>query len=154
LLFEDGLLLGGAIGLQFQPPLCREIILADCLCLCDIGQELLLEGVSHKTKFRPRPGVRSARLEPVTIARRRRTRCDQTGKALHRWSQQKPADLASIHQPVLVMNGDSDTMVSTKNTIDLDRRLANSETRHPSRRWAPRRVPVQQDFVKRALEFL
>ena len=33
------------------------------------------------------------------------------------------ADLASIHQPVLVMNGDSDKMVPTKNTVDLDRRL-------------------------------
>ena len=51
-------------------------------------------------------------------------------KAIHRWGQQKPADLASIHQPVLVMNGDSDKMVPTKNTVDLDRRLptANSSS--------------------------
>jgi pimeloyl-ACP methyl ester carboxylesterase len=48
-------------------------------------------------------------------------------KAIHRWGQQKPEDLASIHQPVLVMNGDSDRMVPTKNTIDLDRRLPNSQ---------------------------
>ena len=48
-------------------------------------------------------------------------------KAIHRWGQQKPADLASIHQPVLVMNGDSDKMVPTKNTVDLDRRLPNSQ---------------------------
>ena len=47
--------------------------------------------------------------------------------AIHRWGQQKPADLASIHQPVLVMNGDSDKMVPTKNTIDLHRRLPNSQ---------------------------
>src|SRR4029453_10429094 len=47
-------------------------------------------------------------------------------KAIHRWGQQKPADLASIHQPVLVMNGESDKMVPTKNTVDLDRRLPNS----------------------------
>jgi pimeloyl-ACP methyl ester carboxylesterase len=33
----------------------------------------------------------------------------------------------SIHQPVLVLNGDSDKMVATKNTIDLHRRLPNSE---------------------------
>jgi pimeloyl-ACP methyl ester carboxylesterase len=32
-------------------------------------------------------------------------------KAIHRWGQQQPADLASIHQPVLVMNGESDRMV-------------------------------------------
>ena len=38
----------------------------------------------------------------------------------------KPADLA-IHQPVLVINCDSDKMVPTNNTIDLDRRLSNSQ---------------------------
>src|SRR5213078_1011542 len=31
-------------------------------------------------------------------------------KAIHRWGQQQPANLASIHQPVLVMNGESDKM--------------------------------------------
>ena len=29
-------------------------------------------------------------------------------KAIHRWGRQQPADLSSIHQPVLVMNGESD----------------------------------------------
>src|SRR4051794_29461793 len=48
-------------------------------------------------------------------------------KAIHRWGQQQPADLASIHQPVLAMNGESDKMVPTKNTVDLDRRLPNSQ---------------------------
>src|SRR5918994_337004 len=43
-------------------------------------------------------------------------------KAIHRWGQRQPADLASIHQPVLVLNGESDRMVPTKNTVDLDRR--------------------------------
>ncbi len=48
-------------------------------------------------------------------------------KAIHRWGRQKPADLASIRQPVLVLNGDSDKMMPTKNTVDLDRRLPNSQ---------------------------
>src|SRR5829696_5254808 len=48
-------------------------------------------------------------------------------KAIHRWGQQTPADLARIRQPVLVLNGESDRMVPTKNTVDLDRRLPNSE---------------------------
>ena len=48
-------------------------------------------------------------------------------KAIHRWGQQKPADLASIRQPVLVVNGESDKMVPTKNTVDLDQRLPNSQ---------------------------
>jgi pimeloyl-ACP methyl ester carboxylesterase len=47
-------------------------------------------------------------------------------KAIHRWGQQQPADLTSIHQPVLVMNGETDRMVPTKNTVALDRRLRNS----------------------------
>src|SRR5881227_2007928 len=41
-------------------------------------------------------------------------------KAIHQWGKQKPADLASIPQPVLVMNGESDKMVPSKNTVDLD----------------------------------
>ena len=49
-------------------------------------------------------------------------------KAIHRWGQQQPADLASIHQPVLVMNGESDRMVPTKNTVDLDRRLPTASS--------------------------
>ena len=48
-------------------------------------------------------------------------------KAIHRWGRQQPDDLASLHQPVLAMNGDSDKMVPTKNTVDLDRRLPNSQ---------------------------
>src|SRR5689334_22559736 len=41
-------------------------------------------------------------------------------KAIHRWGRQAPGNLASIHQPVLVMNVDSDRMVTTENTVDLD----------------------------------
>jgi pimeloyl-ACP methyl ester carboxylesterase len=48
-------------------------------------------------------------------------------KAIHRWGRQPPAELASIRQPVLVLNGESDKMVPTKNTVDLDRRLLNSQ---------------------------
>ena len=48
-------------------------------------------------------------------------------KAIHRWGRQQPADLASLHQPVLAINGESDKMVPTNNTVDLDRRLPNSQ---------------------------
>jgi pimeloyl-ACP methyl ester carboxylesterase len=48
-------------------------------------------------------------------------------KAIHRWGLMKPADLASIRQPVLVLKGESDKMVPTKNAIDLDQRLPNSQ---------------------------
>jgi pimeloyl-ACP methyl ester carboxylesterase len=74
--------------------------------------------------------------------------------AIHRWGQQKPADLASIHQPVLVMNGDSDKMVPTKNTIDLDRRLPNSQLVIYPDAGHGGVFQFHKDFVKRALEFL
>jgi len=75
-------------------------------------------------------------------------------KAIHRWGQQKPADLASIHQPVLVMNGDSDKMVPTNNTIDLDRRLPNSQLVIYPDAGHGGVFQFSEDFIKRALEFL
>ena len=75
-------------------------------------------------------------------------------KAIHRWGQQTPADLGSIHQPVLVMNGDSDKMVPTQNTIDLDRRLPNSQLVIYPDAGHGGVFQFHADFVKRALEFL
>jgi len=75
-------------------------------------------------------------------------------KAIHRWGQQKPADLGSIHQPVLVMNGDSDKMVPTKNSIDLHRRLPNSQLVIYPDAGHGGVFQLHEDFVKRALEFL
>jgi pimeloyl-ACP methyl ester carboxylesterase len=75
-------------------------------------------------------------------------------KAIHRWGQQKPADLSGIHQPVLVMNGDSDKMVPSKNTIDLHRRLPNSQLVIYPDAGHGGVFQFHQDFVKRALEFL
>jgi pimeloyl-ACP methyl ester carboxylesterase len=75
-------------------------------------------------------------------------------KAIHRWGQQKPADLASIHQPVLVMNGESDKMVPTKNTVDLDRRLPNSQLVIYPDAGHGGVFQFHANFVKRALEFL
>jgi len=74
--------------------------------------------------------------------------------AIHRWGQQKPADLGSIHQPVLVMNGDSDKMVPTKNTVDLDRRLPNSQLVIYPDAGHGGVFQFHGDFVNRALEFL
>jgi pimeloyl-ACP methyl ester carboxylesterase len=75
-------------------------------------------------------------------------------KAIHRWGQQEPADLASIHQPVLVMNGESDKMVPTKNTVDLDRRLPNTQLVLYPDAGHGGVFQFHEDFVKRALEFL
>jgi pimeloyl-ACP methyl ester carboxylesterase len=75
-------------------------------------------------------------------------------KAIHRWGQQTPANLASIHQPVLVVNGESDKMVPTKNTVDLDRRLPNSQLVLYPDAGHGGVFQFHADFVKRALEFL
>jgi pimeloyl-ACP methyl ester carboxylesterase len=75
-------------------------------------------------------------------------------KAIHRWGQRQPADLSSIHQPVLVMNGESDRMVPTKNTVDLDRRLPNSQLVVYPDAGHGGVFQFHEDFVKRALEFL
>jgi pimeloyl-ACP methyl ester carboxylesterase len=75
-------------------------------------------------------------------------------KAIHRWGQQQPADLASIHQPVLAMNGDSDKMVPSNNTVDLDQRLPNSQLVLYPDAGHGGVFQFHEDFVKRALEFL
>ena len=75
-------------------------------------------------------------------------------RAIHRWGQQKPADLAGIHQPVFVVNGESDRMVTSKNTVDLDRRLPNSELVVYPDAGHGGVFQFHEDFVKRALNFL
>src|SRR5438477_6723269 len=75
-------------------------------------------------------------------------------KAIHRRGEQKSADLASIRQPVLVMNGESDKMVPTKNTVDLARRLPNSQLVVYPDAGHGGVFQFHEDFVKRALEFL
>jgi pimeloyl-ACP methyl ester carboxylesterase len=75
-------------------------------------------------------------------------------KAIHRWAKQKPADLSSIHQPVLVMNGESDRMVPSQNTVELDRRLPNSQLVLYPDAGHGGVFQFHEDFVERALEFL
>src|SRR5213596_2712579 len=75
-------------------------------------------------------------------------------KAIHHWGEQKPADLAGIRQPVLVMNGESDKMVPSKNTVDLDRRLPDSQLVLYPDAGHGGVFQFHDDFVQRALEFL
>src|SRR5436190_21297396 len=75
-------------------------------------------------------------------------------KAIHRWGQQRPADLARIRQPVLVMNGESNRMVPSQNTVDLDRRLPNSELVLYPDAGHGGVFQFHEDFVARALAFL
>jgi pimeloyl-ACP methyl ester carboxylesterase len=75
-------------------------------------------------------------------------------KAIHRWGEQQPADLASIRQPVLVLNGEHDRMVPTENTVDLDRRLPDSRLVIYPDAGHGGVFQFHEDFVRRALEFL
>ena len=75
-------------------------------------------------------------------------------KAIRRWGRQTPTDLAGIQQPVLVVNGESDRMVPTKNTVDLDRRLPNSQLVLYPDAGHGGVFQFHADFVERSLEFL
>jgi len=74
--------------------------------------------------------------------------------SIHRFGAEKPADLASIHQPTLVVNGESDRMVPSKNSVDLDRRLPDSRLVLYPDAGHGGVFQFHEDFVKRALEFL
>jgi pimeloyl-ACP methyl ester carboxylesterase len=74
--------------------------------------------------------------------------------AIHRWGLERPSDLSVIRQPVLVANGESDRMVPTKNSVDLARRLPDSElTIYPDAGHGGI-FQFHGQFVEKALEFL
>ena len=75
-------------------------------------------------------------------------------KALRRWGSKAPADLSKIHQPVLVVNGDHDRMVPSKNTYDLARRLPNSDLIIYPDSGHGAVFQFHADFVRKALAFL
>ena len=75
-------------------------------------------------------------------------------KAIHRWGLAEPTDLSVIRQPVLVVNGDSDRMVPTKNSVDLDRRLPDSELVIYPDAGHGGIFQFYEPFVEKTLEFL
>ena len=48
-------------------------------------------------------------------------------KAISAWGRQAPQHLEELKIPVLIVNGDTDIMVPTVNSIELARRIANSQ---------------------------
>jgi pimeloyl-ACP methyl ester carboxylesterase len=175
-----GFSLGGMIAqvvAQQQPQLVRKMILAGTgpaggdgidkvtrITYVDIARGLLTRQDPKQFLFFTRtPNGRRAGKEFLARLEERtddRDKAISVGsfraqlKAIHRWGQQKPADLASIHQPVLVVNGESDRMVPTKNTVELDRRLPNSHLVIYPDAGHGGVFQFHEDFVKRALEFL
>jgi pimeloyl-ACP methyl ester carboxylesterase len=75
-------------------------------------------------------------------------------KAIHRWGLELPSDLSVIRQPVLVANGESDRMVPTKNSVDLARRLPDSELVIYPDAGHGGIFQFHGQFVEKALEFL
>lgn len=75
-------------------------------------------------------------------------------QALRAWGEKAPADLSVVKQPVLVVNGDDDRMVPTKNTYDLAKRLPNSTLIIYPDAGHGGIFQHQDTFVPSALEFL
>jgi pimeloyl-ACP methyl ester carboxylesterase len=175
-----GLSMGGMIAqviAQQQPQLVRKLILAGTgpaggegidkvtrITYLDTARGLLtqqdpkqflfftrtLNGRRAGKEFLARLAERTNDRDKVISLRSFRARLT----AIHRWGQQTPADLGSIHQSVLLINGDSDKMVPTKNTVDLHRRLPNSQLVIYPDSGHGGVFQFNQDFDKRALEFL
>jgi pimeloyl-ACP methyl ester carboxylesterase len=74
--------------------------------------------------------------------------------AIHSWGLERPHDLATIGQPVLVANGESDRMVPTQNSFDLARRLPNSDLVIYPDAGHGGIFQFHGQFVERALAFL
>jgi pimeloyl-ACP methyl ester carboxylesterase len=75
-------------------------------------------------------------------------------QALGAWGQKQPADLSVIKQPALIVNGDDDRMVPTRNSHDLARRLPNSSLVIYPDAGHGGVFQNHADFVPRALDFL
>ena len=75
-------------------------------------------------------------------------------QALNAWGKKAPADLSYIHQPVLMVNGDSDRMVPTRNSLDLAHRLPNSTLVIYPDAGHGGVFQFHTRFVSQALEFL
>ena len=75
-------------------------------------------------------------------------------KAIHAWGRHSPVDLSHIRHPVLIANGKYDKMVPSSNSVDLNRRLLNSELVLYDDAGHGGIFQYHEAFVKKALEFL
>jgi pimeloyl-ACP methyl ester carboxylesterase len=75
-------------------------------------------------------------------------------KAIKAWGRQPRQDLGTIRKPVLVANGAHDIMVPASNSVDLARRLRNSELVLYEDAGHGGIFQYHEAFVVKALEFL
>jgi pimeloyl-ACP methyl ester carboxylesterase len=48
-------------------------------------------------------------------------------RAIHAWGLAEPSDLTGIEQPVLVVNGENDKMIPSRNSAALAQRLPHAQ---------------------------
>ncbi|MGH3561526.1 MAG: alpha/beta fold hydrolase, partial [Mycobacterium sp.] len=97
-------------------------------------------------RLKERKGNRDKAISPLAF----RTQL----KAIHAWGTQKPADLTTIQQPVLVVNGHHDRMVPSSNSVDLAHRLPNAQLRLYADAGHGALFQYHKEFVGEVLEFL
>lgn len=74
--------------------------------------------------------------------------------AIKDWGLQTPQDLSVINHPVLIVNGEDDKMVPISNSYELKKRIKNSEIIVYKDSGHGGIFQNNEDFVKRALEFI
>lgn len=75
-------------------------------------------------------------------------------KAIKAWGQQVPQDLAGLHMPVLIVNGDNDIMVPTPLSRDMARRIPHAQLVIYEDAGHGSIFQYHADFVPKALAFL
>ena len=104
------------------------------------GAKAFLKRFKERQADRDRPITMSAFLRQL--------------KVIKAWGTQAPQELGAILKPVLVANGDQDKMVPSSNSIDLARRLPNSELVLYEDAGHGGIFQYHEAFVKKALAFL
>ncbi|MFC9665562.1 alpha/beta fold hydrolase [Nocardia sp. NPDC127606] len=97
------------------------------------------------------------RLKERTTGRDKRISLQATGAqliAIRAAGNSKPDDLSAITQPVFVVNGDNDLMVSSSNSADMARRLPNAQLMIYPDSGHGGIFQYHEQFVPKVLEFL
>jgi pimeloyl-ACP methyl ester carboxylesterase len=74
-------------------------------------------------------------------------------KAITAWGRQKPSDLSGILHPALVVNGETDKMILSSNSVDLAQRLPNAELILNPYAGHGGLFQYHEAFVEKVLEF-
>ena len=75
-------------------------------------------------------------------------------KAIKAWGQQAPQNLARLHMPVLIVNGDNDIMVPSSLSRDMARRIPDAQLVIYEDAGHGSIFQYHTDFVSKALAFL